>query len=81
MSDKPRLEKDIEPLVEIAVRTLEKVAVALTPERHALGHGEGIFADRRLTRSSRFDSGRVAGEHRRETVKVNEIRRESREKP
>jgi hypothetical protein len=75
------LEKDIEPRVEIAVRTLE-ISVAPHPGTARFkGTGREIFADRRLARKPRLDSDRVAAEHRPETVKVNEFRGKNREKP
>jgi hypothetical protein len=57
-SDKPRWEKDIEPLQESAVWSLGKILSRSTPERHANMHG--ILKDTLtggLLRRSRFDSG------------------------
>jgi hypothetical protein len=54
LSDKPRWEKDIEPLVDTAAWNLEKRLSRSTPERHADLHGIFGNADRRLVQDIAF---------------------------
>ena len=54
LSDKPRWEKDIEPLADTAAWNLRKKLLRSTPERHADLHGVFGYADRRLTQDIAF---------------------------
>jgi hypothetical protein len=54
LSDKPRWEKDIEPLVDTAAWNPGKRLLRSTPERHADLHGIFGNADRRLIQDIAF---------------------------